>query len=253
VEGCYLESTRGIVLNGNKARGTVRLVGNWGWNIEGRKSDGNGGWRGGGVHERAQFINLDKVQNVPNVDIGWNRVINEPYRSRVEDNIALYQSSGTPTSYIRIHDNFIRGAYNADPANDKNYAGGGILLGDGHTGSAYAIAENNVVVSTTNYGIAISGGHHQTIRNNRVLSSGLLPDGRRIAAQNVGIYIWDYHNAGSGFNNNSGSGNLVGWMRGTSRNDWWVPDASSFSSTRWAGPLTLAMEAAEYEAWKARR
>jgi hypothetical protein len=259
-EGCYLESTRGFVVNGNRKAPEIRLVRNWGWNIEGRRSNGNGGWIGGTVHTRAQFINLDKVQNAPKVEIAWNRVINEPYRSRVEDNIALYQSSGTSSSWIKIHDNYIQGAYNADPANDKSFAGGGILLGDGHTGSGYAEAYNNVVVSTTNYGIAISGGHHQRIYNNRVISSGLLPDGRKIAAQNVGIYIWDYHRAGSGFNNNSGSGNLVGWMRTHSngafpvgRADWWVPDASSWTNNvHWSPNPTLAMEANEYALWLSR-
>jgi hypothetical protein len=229
-------------------------------NIDGRLSDGNGGYQGGGVHQRAQAINLDKVQNVAGVEIAWNEIINEPYKSRVEDNINLYQSSGTSSSPIRIHDNYIQGAYNADPANDPSFAGGGILLGDGQTGSGYAEAYNNVVVSTTNYGIAISGGHHQKIYNNRVISSGLLPDGRRIAAQNTGIYIWDYHNAGSGFNNNSGFGNLVGWMRthpngpfAPGRADWWVPDASSWTENlHWSPDPTLAMEAAELPAWKAR-
>jgi hypothetical protein len=253
LEDNYLEDTTGIVLNGNQAGGAVTVLGNFARNINGRLSDGQGGWLGGGQHKRAQFINLDKVQNVAGVEIAWNQVHNEPGRSRVEDNINLYQSSGTPSSPIRIHDNLIRGAYNADPASDPSYAGGGILLGDGHDGSAYAEAYRNVVISTTNYGIAISGGHDQRIYDNIVLSSGLLPDGRRIAAQNVGIYIWDYHDAGAAFHSNSGSGNLVGWMRGTSRNDWWVPDASSWSgNTRWSGTPTLAQEQEQVDAWMVR-
>ncbi len=253
LEGNYMQGTTGMVLNGNKAGGTVRIVGNRAMNIDGRLSDGAGGFLGGGKHHRAQFINLDKVQNVPGVEIAWNQVLNEPGKSRVEDNINLYQSSGTATSPIRIHNNLIQGAYNADPANDDNFAGGGILLGDGHDGSAYAHAYENVVIGTTNYGIAISGGHSQRIYNNRVLSAGVLPDGTAIAAQNVGIYIWDYHKAGSAFHSNSGEGNLIGWVRGDGRNDWWVPDAEEWrNNTRWSSDPTLADEAEEAAQWKQR-
>src|SRR6185295_9902382 len=103
---------------------------------------------------------------------------------------------GTETSPILIHDNYIQGAYPADPANDDTFTGGGIMLSDGFTGSSSTItgnvsAFNNIIISTANYGIAISSGHNNTAYNNTVISSGLLPSGQKIASENVGIYVWN--------------------------------------------------------------
>lgn len=279
VEHNRLEGTAGIYLfdyRGNRAGETIRIIGNDALNIDGRRSDGNGGWmnfnervrisdgkseRG---YDRVQFAQLNGVKNVPGIEIAWNQVINEPGNSRVEDNISIYQSSGTASSPIDIHDNYIRGAYTiqpwqADTADatwnyDWGYAGGGIMLGDGGD-SAYAVAHDNQVISTTNYGIAIYGGHDMLMRANRVLSCGLLADGRAITAQNVGIYIWDA--AGSGpdnFYNNSASDNLVGWINASrARNDWWIPNATSFTNNQhWPGTLTLTTEADETPRWQSK-
>src|SRR3954452_15676696 len=113
-----------------------------------------------------QFLQFDKVSNVPGIDIGWNEVVNEAGKSRVEDNISIYKSSGSAASPMSIHDNYIQGAYTIKPAQadysdgtysyDWSYSGGGIILGDG-VGSttaqdpAYVKVFNNQVVSTTNY------------------------------------------------------------------------------------------------------
>jgi hypothetical protein len=274
----YLEGTGGIRLleyRGNFTTDqTVKVVGNVALNIDGRKSDGNGGYLdfdkrtriSDGVEESGykirQFVQFDKVANVPGIEVAWNQVINEPGKSRVEDVINVYKSSGTATSPIRIHDNYIQGAYNVKPWQasysdgtweyDYGYEGGGIMLGDGSSGVAYVHAYDNQVVSTTNYGIAIAAGHDSVFYDNRILSSGRLPDGRRIADQNVGAYIWDLYKAGSsGFYNNSGRDNLIGWVKGGGRNDWWIPDATSFTNnTRWPGEVTTATEAAELTRWR---
>ena len=51
----------------------------------------------------------------------------------------------------------------------------GILLGDSSSGeSAYVEAYGNHVVSTTNYGIAISAGHDLEYYNHRIFSAGVL-------------------------------------------------------------------------------
>jgi ELWxxDGT repeat protein len=284
VENNYLEGTGGIklldYLGDHTPADSVRVVGNVALNIDGRKSDGAGGYlefnertrRGDGLEEEGykirQFLQLDKVQGVPGVEIAWNRVVNEPGRSRVEDNINIYKSSGTPESPIRIHDNFIRGAYTVRPWQggvtsdgtwdyDWGYAGGGILLGDSSSGeSAHVEAYGNHVVSTSNYGIAIASGHDISFHHNRVVSGGYLPDGRWVAAQNVGAYIWDLYDTGpAAFYNNSGYDNLIGWVNEPdgSRNDWWVPDATSFrDNTRWSGAITRETEAAELSLWQQR-
>ena len=281
LENNYLEGTGGIKLleyGGDfTTANTVRVIGNSALNIDGRISDGNGGFLdfdertrlSDGLTQQGykirQFVQLDKVAGVPGVEIAWNQVVNEPGRSRVEDNINIYKSAGTAASPIRIHDNYIQGAYTAKPWQasysdgtweyDWGYAGGGILLGDGETGVAYVEAYANQVVSTTNYGIAIAAGHDSVFHDNRVVSSGLLADGRPIAAQNVGLYIWDLYAAGrSGFYNNSGRNNLVGWVNPTlsgGRNDWWIPDATSFeNNTHWPGDITREVEAAEFAHWQ---
>jgi hypothetical protein len=169
--------------------------------------------------------------------------VNEPGNSRVEDTISIYQSSGTAASPILIHDNTINGAYNVAPWQSDysdseydykfEYTGGGIMLGDGgnsvSTVPAFVNAYNNTLIDTTNYGLAITSGHDLQIYNNTVSSTGVLPDGRVVVNQNVGIAIWNgYHERAALFFNNSGHDNVVYWYTNGIRNDWWVPDATTW-------------------------
>lgn len=276
----YLEGTGGIKLLEYRgdftAAETVRVIGNRALNIDGRKSDGAGGYLdfnkrtrlsdgyGESGYKIRQFLQLDKVQGLAGVEIAWNQVVNEPGKSRVEDNINIYLSSGTADSPIRIHDNYIRGAYNLKPWQasytddtwdyDWGYSGGGILLGDGSSGVAYVKAYSNQVVSTSNYGIGIAAGHDMEFYGNRVISSGFLADGRWVYKQNVGVYIWDLYAVGAtGFYNNSAHDNRVGWVKkpeGT-RNDWWVPDATTFdNNAHWEGAVTPQTETDEFALWQ---
>jgi hypothetical protein len=216
-------------------------------NIDGRKTDGAGGYSGSSI---VQFVQFDKVKNIPGVEIAWNEVRNAPFESHVEDNINMYQSSGTETSPINIHDNYIEGGYPNDPTID-GYSGGGIILGD--SGGNWQISHDNQIVSTTNYGVAISGGQNNKQYNNRMVSSGLLPDGRIIKAQNVGLYVWNVHNDPN-FASNSAYGNLSGWYKPltSSRNDWWLPNCTGNCSNTALKPrqvITRDDEEAEYTYW----
>lgn len=278
IENNHLSGTSGIYLfdyRGNRsANETIRVIANDALNVDGRRSNGHGGYLdfnkrirvSDGLTEygfdRVQFVQLNAVQSVPGIEIAWNHVINEPGNSRVEDNVSIYRSSGTANSPMAIHDNYIQGAYTIKPwqnddadatwSYDWDYSGGGIMLGDGGD-SAFAVAYNNQVISTTNYGIAIYGGHDMTIRNNRVISSGLLSDSRPIAHQNVGIYIWDADDSGpANFYDNNASDNEVGWINNQGqRNDWWIPDATSFTNNvHWPGELSLDTEAFEQTVWR---
>jgi hypothetical protein len=208
-----------------------------------------------------QFVQLDKVRGVRDAEIAWNEVINEPGKSRVEDVINIYLSSGTKDSPIKIHDNFLRGAYALDPATES-FSGGGILLADGVSkdGPAgdpgFVEAFDNQVLDTTNYGIAVSAGHDCAIYRNRIVSAGLLPDGKTIAAQNVGAYIWDSYKAGKDrFHNNTGRDNLVGWKdKSGVRNDWWRPHASAWENNEhWTAPITVDVYDAEWKRWEEKR
>ncbi|MEO6437045.1 MAG: glycosyl hydrolase, partial [Tepidisphaeraceae bacterium] len=256
IENCHLEATAGIYLldyAGDRTKANaVRIISNRARNIDGRRSDGNGGYQTDA--ELVQFAQLDKVRGVPGVVIAWNEVINHPDQSCVEDVISIYLSSGTKQSPIRIHDNFIRGAYPM-PAAIAAFSGGGIMLGDGvaDEGPAgdpgFVHAYDNIVLDTVNYGIATSAGHDCQIYRNRVLSAGVTADGKTIAAQNVGIYVWDSCRAGKKrFANNVGRNNLVGWVNKDGRNDVWSPHAAAWENNEhWPADLTVETYDAAWE------
>jgi hypothetical protein len=289
VEHCELNHTAGIYLRDcigdakqNDAN-TIAIIANHAFNIDGRISNGHDGYlnfnlrtniqtgeKESGFHE-VQFVQLDGVHSTPGIEIAWNQVFNEPGQSRVEDNVNLYNSSGMPGSPIMVHDNCIHGAYNLDPtAIDKtdekyhydwSYTGGGIMLGDGEAKlasdrPAYIAAMDNVVIGTTNYGIAISAGHDISFQHNTIISSGLLPNGQPIAAQNVGAYIWNVYKSNrtnpSTFTANGGRDNLIGWMKGKDRNDSWTPDAAFWiGNTAIKAPITHQTEEDVEQKWLA--
>jgi len=278
----YLDGTGGIYLlsygGDHTSADTIKITGNRARNIDGRRSNGIGGYLNFNIrtsksdghtdvgYNEVQFVQLDKVNSVPGIDISWNEVINKAGVSRVEDNISIYKSSGTSKSPILIHDNYIQGAYTIKPAQkstsdadwtyDWSYTGGGILLGDGLGDSiaedpASVRAYNNQVVSTTNYGIAISAGHDLVFHDNRIVSSGMTSDGKAIAAQNTGAYVWDSNETGpTRFYKNYAANNTIGWNLGDDRSDWWIPDSrNNFGNTHWDGTITAKTEADEYAVW----
>lgn len=259
VQNCTLNGTSGIVLDtyiGSPSAGnTIKILNNTATNIDGRHSDGNGGFvpydtrvrKSDGFtdygYDIVQFLQIAHSHNVPGIEVAGNHVVNQPGLSRVEDTISIYQSGGTSSSPIRIHDNYIDGAYNVAPWQTNYsdalynyqfvYTGGGIMLGDGGNSSstvpAYVNAYNNTVIDTTNYGLAITSGHDLQIYANKVSSTGLLPDGRTVVNQNVGIAIWNANRENKKlFFNDGGHDNQVYWYANGIQNDWWVPDATTW-------------------------
>jgi len=118
------------------------------------------------------------------------------------------------------------------------------------------------VVGTTNYGIQFAAGHDNVATNNRVISSGLLADGTRIAAQHVGLANGDAAGAGvanGSMYNNTMRDNLIGWMCWQSscaqegyRKDQFFPAAPADYSTNTVvttRQITLDMENNEYQVW----
>lgn len=200
--------------------GVITITENYGINIDGRQSNGQNGFNG--KFNWAQFVQLNGIKSNPKVEISWNKTLNEPRRSFTEDTVNLYESSGTASQKIDIHDNLFIGAYGIDPS--AAYSGGGIMLGDG-CDSGYSQAVNNTVIETSNYGIAIANGNHQEIRNNVVLGTGQLSDGTLLDAESdAGIYARNYCNdPNQDMTTNFSTGNIVGWGTPT----------SSASNARW--------------------
>ncbi len=262
VENNYFENSAGIWAydyRGNRTSSqTLKVVRNQARNLDGRQSDGNGGWIVDDIEEQeaTQFLQLDNVPDVPYMEIGWNEIVNLPWESRVEDNINFFRSGGTPTSRTQIHHNYVQGAYPALPESQE-FAGGGILVGDTTEESpagGYIDIYSNIVVSTTNYGISVVCGRDVKVWDNRIISSGKLPDGRNIYAMNVGLSMGSAASWGwpcDAYVNNTATGNVLGWQDGSSRNDSWTPHCANCSgNTNLPSPITLATEQAEYTRWQ---
>jgi hypothetical protein len=272
VENCYFENVeygvwvRGYGGNYNGTQ-TVTIVNNRGRNIVGTESDGNGGSLPGETNWAwAHAIQLSTMPSVPGITIAWNEIINYPYQSLVNENVSMYDAGGTSSSPAQTHDNYIQGAYPYNPVTDS-YNGGGITTdGSGsdtvQSAAAFNNFYNNQIVGTINMGIEIGSGHDNAAYNNRVVSSGLLPNGTQIPSQNVGLSLYDvYGNIqnGSMYNNNMYN-NTSGWMCWALRcawdgyrNDAYFPENNgdyAVNPSITANPITLQMEAAEYSTWQ---
>jgi hypothetical protein len=270
VENNYVENAGGGVLvhsySGKRdGQQTIVIRANRARNLNGLLSDGKGGYLPGvGSNQSvSRFIELDKVQSVPGIDVGWNEVINYPGHSLVADNIAVKQSSGTANQPLEIHDTYIQGAYPYNAA-QTDYAGGGIKTEGSPNDSAeqapaFSSIHDNQVVGTENYGIKFTAGHDNTAANNRVISSGMLADGTRLAAQHVGMANGEVNGASASMYNNTMHDNLIGyacWNSSCSqsgyRKDQSFPASPADYSTNSvlaAQPITPAMENGEYQIW----
>ena len=147
--GIYAINSQNIVVDGNQAK-----------NIQ-------------GPYPRGQFVQFNGVSGLS--QITNNKVENILGQSGSEDVINVYKSHGSANNPIMVSGNTIRGG---GPAN----SGGGIMLGD--NGGSYITATNNVLVDPGQYGMAIAGGIHMTITNNKIY-------GKQQSFTNVGLYYWN--------------------------------------------------------------
>jgi hypothetical protein len=285
IENNYFKQTGGIWLieyAGDRRKGdTIKVRYNRAVNIDGRHSDGNGGYRKGIKDwDRVSFMAFNQQRGVPGMEVAWNEVINYPYQSAMEDVISGYMSGGTPTSPLRIHDNYIQGTYGNDPLNpaapgeDGFYSGAAIQIGDNadNLDIGYTWAYGNQIVGNSGGAIGISGGHDTRVFNNRVVSSGALPNGKRWA-WGGGLAVWDYYKSigrsnGEYYYNNRAYNNVTGVVMGfradqngqKQRGDTWFPDcatnsdgSSQCTSNRMLpDPITYQTEQNEYTFWQQR-
>ena len=270
VANCYFENVRfGVYVRGyagnRNGTQTITIVNNRGRNMLGTESNGSNGTLAGETHwVWSHAFQIGNAPGLPNMKIAWNEIVNYPSKSLVNENINMFVAGGTSSSPTVIADNYIQGAYAYNPAVD-NYNGGGITTdGTGSdtvaNSSSYINIYNNQIVDGVNVGISLGNGHNNSAYNNRVISAGLLPNGTKIPAQNVGLGIYDaYGNASNGsFYGNNMNNNTVGWACWASRcapkyrNDEYFPSNTADYSTNQqisTNPITLAMESAEFETW----
>ncbi len=255
IEHNYFSGTSGIVVNRwTGGGGTLTVRYNQVRDVDGR-------WRNGGGSTRSSFLQLNTVQGLAGVEIAYNEVINTPNQSLVEDNINLYNSSGTAGSPIRVHDNFVRGAY-PYPATGASFTGTGMTTdGDATTlagATGYIEASNNQFVSTCNAAMNIAAGHDVYYHDNRLVTSGLLPDGSRLNATYAATAVFNYYNqAASIFFNNRIANNTIGYVKWGASSPY--PDRQDLSPGACAtctgtsslpNPVTVATEDNEYALWQ---
>ncbi|MGF7081528.1 PA14 domain-containing protein [Mucilaginibacter sp. UYCu711] len=157
-----------------------------------------------GPFPRGQFVQFNNVRGAGNF-ISYNKGENILGQSFPEDAINLYQSTGTPESPIKIVGNWIRGG-------GPSASGGGIMLGD--NGGSYLSAKDNILVDPGEYGMAIAGGDHNELVNNKIY-------GRSQSFTNVGLYV----NSIGGFNetNSKVTGNQINFFNASGyNNNWWL-------------------------------
>ena len=256
IEHNYFERTIGISIyqwsgNGTPAQ-TLTVRYNSARNIDGRFRDGGS--------TMANFLGLNGLPGLANIEVAWNQVVNEPDQSLVEDNINFFNSGGTRTSPARLHHNYIQGAY-PYPATSATYSGSGITLdGDGRAAAsttAYVEGYDNQIVSTC-AALNIAAGHHNHFHHNRLITAGLLPDGARLVANYAAAGLWNaYRQPTTVFNHNLFSSNVIGFVHWGGSSPW--PnrqDLSTGACTPCTGtvhlpnPITLQTEQAEWARWQ---
>ncbi|MCC3158531.1 hypothetical protein LJ737_14875 [Hymenobacter sp. 15J16-1T3B] len=258
VEHNYFEHTIGILVyrwggDGSVAQ-TLTVRYNRVRNIDGR-------YRNGEADATASFLGLNQVRGVAGIDISYNEVVNEPNQCATGDVVNFYNSSGTARSPIRFFHNYIQGAY-PYPATAPHYTGTGLTTdGDGVsalTTTAYVEAAYNQIVSTCNAAMNIAAGHHNRFHHNRMVTSGLLPDGQVLKATYAATSIFNaYRQPKTVFFGNRVDHNVIGYAKP----GYQVPAANrhDLSSGNCTGctdnehlpnPITLATEQQEWQRWQ---
>ncbi|WP_167856796.1 Ig-like domain-containing protein [Hymenobacter aquaticus] len=252
IENNYMEQTTGINVHtwsGDGSGGqTLTVRYNQAKNIDARYRNGGGTF--------ADFIGLDKVSNLQGVDISWNQVINEPNNSLVGDIIAFYNSGGSASSPMRVHDNYVQGAY-PYPATGSEFTGTGMIVdGDQTNTQGFIEAYNNHFVATCNSAMNIAGGHDIYYHHNRIVMAGLMPDGvTRLPSAYCGGAIFNYYGQG-GFSNFKVDNQIIGYVHWGRNNPYANrQDEGDYgilimtNTQHMPNPITPQTEKDEYNIW----
>jgi hypothetical protein len=248
----------GILLQDNATGGTtlVRILYNKAINIDGRLSDGAGGYvfevanNANIFFQAKQFLQINGLTG-SNVEVAWNAIGNEPYVSRPEDVFNFYDAAGTVGSPMQIHDNFIYGGWPSRP-HEITWSGCGFLVEQSVEVAQYINIDDNQVVGIGNAGIGINTCNHINIRRNRLVSAGNV-EGRQIKSRNRAAYSTGASSTYIVWQNNGFS-----WVDASNvQQGLYITNAGNAgnSNTGWysLGATTLeANEQAEVALWKAK-
>ncbi|THF88480.1 hypothetical protein E7T09_04545 [Deinococcus sp. KSM4-11] len=186
--GVYLRKWLGLATQAVTIR--IRLY--KGLNVEGRMSDGKGGYQQN--FYRLQHLQFNDVKNVPRVLVEWLDLLDEEGKSYVEDKVNISSSSGTDDSPMEFR--FIRGNgahHGWDPGFDSPKYSGGVVIVDGMLGQNIWI-HHCAAANSDNYSFANAGGHRNiTIEDNRAAALGRWRDGRLSSVKgDASFYNRDY-------------------------------------------------------------
>ena len=236
IRNSTIENTRGIELTYGVAGSSVVVTRNKHRNIQGNA-----------VSPVGNFVQLREVQNA-SIEVSWNEIVNEYGKSNPEDIISLYHSSNA-----RVHDNMLW--HQSTPGNAYNTSSqGGITLDSSGMGPGChrnRIARNQVVDGQGIVTHVTHGGDDNLLSDNRIVSDGRLPNGRRNGNG------WLAMRVVPGGANNHAHGNVIGFVnRDGARNDAAFDGTPEGDAGEWKqnlrlrGPITRASEQREWTVWK---
>ena len=150
---------------------------------------------GGTGGDYRQALQLQHVEELAGMEVAYNQIINTPNQSRVEDNFNVGESSGTSSSALRLHHNYVQGAYPA-VATASGFTGTGITTDAGGTDRTLRqlphnlVVEDNIFVSCRNACMNIAAGYDILYQRNLCRVSGQLADGTSIGGVTNGVAIF---------------------------------------------------------------
>ncbi|MBC7386234.1 MAG: RICIN domain-containing protein [Cryobacterium sp.] len=199
------------------------------------------------------FIGLNQVHNVPNIEIAWNQLINEPNKGSQGDSLNVYNSSGTSSSPINIHDNYVQGSY-PDVVTGSDFTGTGMTTdgsGDGDFTklTAFVDAHHNTFVSNCNAAMNNSSSHDVHFHDNRMVTSSVLPDGTKLNSTWAATAIFNgYSVPANWMYNNVTDHNVIGYVRADGNRADYSPGACAgcVNNTFLPNPITSNTEKNEW-------
>lgn len=274
VEHCTFIGGGGIQLSETPAGGAfVRIRYNRALNIDGRMSDGSGGYvfeqsNSTAYFKSRQFLQLRGNIVIADGEAAWNEVVNDPFISRREDAFSVFGGSGVPGKPFWIHDNAVKGGASPRPY-DNGYSGAGFMVEDARavvtdtSVAQYVDIDDNHVIGASNVGLGFvgTGVSHVRARRNRFVSCGRI-NGQPVLAAGMNSPINVYENNGStGPTYAVLEDNGYSWRRDATSEQFngpWFPVIGNTGNSNTGGYVIAAttdeaLEAAEWAAWVAKK